>query len=310
MRLSQVDLNLFVVFETIYSRRNLTRAAEQLCITQPAVSNALNRMRKTFNDPLFVSTPQGMVPTPVADNIARHAGEALQLLNAAVHEGAAFDPAKARKTFRLGMSDLSEAIFLPALGEALRREAPGIGIESHYPGRREIPLELATGGVDLAIDIPSIDDPLLHHVPLLRDRYAVMLRHGHPFQGDTLTLEDYLALEHIHVSSRRRGIGQVDAELNRIGCRRSIQMRVQHYLVAPIVALRSDLALTAPIRLLSGYDARIIELPFPVSPLELHCYWHRSADQDQANQWLRARFLAFAGASLASPAAVQNYPDG
>ena len=84
MRLNQVDLNLFVVFETIYAKRNLTRAAEVLCISQPAVSNALQRMRKTFNDQLFVSTPQGMVPTPVAENIVGRVGEALQLLNSSV----------------------------------------------------------------------------------------------------------------------------------------------------------------------------------------------------------------------------------
>ena len=147
MRLNQVDLNLFVVFETIYAKRNLTWAAEVLCISQPAVSNALMRMRKTFNDQLFVSTPQGMVPTPVAENIAGRVGEALQLLNTSVQEADRFQPAFAKKTFRVSMNDLAEALLLPALGEILRLQAPGIRIESYFSNRRDVPQELAAGAL-------------------------------------------------------------------------------------------------------------------------------------------------------------------
>jgi DNA-binding transcriptional LysR family regulator len=295
MRLTQVDLNLFIVFDAIYDKRNLTRAAELLCVTQPAVSNALARMRRILDDPLFVSSPQGMVPTPLADSIANRVGEALQLLGAAINESGSFSAASANKVFRVSMADLAEALFLPALGEVLRGEAQGIGVESYYPGRREIPVELATGSVDLAIDIPLVDEPQLCHAPLLRDTYACLLRTEHPYQGDTLRMEDYLAFEHIHVSSRRKGFGQVDAELGKRGLQRSVKMRVQHYMVAPVIALQTDLALTAPRRLLERYDGRILELPFAVPPVELNCYWHRSADQDRANQWLRTKLVDIAG---------------
>lgn len=294
MRLSQLDLNLFVVFDAVYDKRNLTRAAELLCVTQPAVSNALGRMRKKLNDPLFVSTPQGMVPTPLADSIAARVGEALHLLGAAINEGDSFVASSTRKVFRVSMADLTEALFLPALSEVLHEEAQGISIESYYPGRREIPVELATGGVDLAIDIPLVDEPQLRHAPLLRDTYACMLRRGHPYEGETLRMEDYLAFEHIHVSSRRRGLGQVDAELGKLGLRRSVKIRVQHYVVAPVIALQTDLALTAPRRLLERYDGRIFDLPFATPPLELNCYWHRSADQDRANRWLRTTLVDIA----------------
>jgi DNA-binding transcriptional LysR family regulator len=108
-------------------------------------------------------------------------------------------------------------------------------------------------------------------------------------------MEDYLAFEHIHVSSRRKGFGQVDAELGKRGLQRSVKMRVQHYMVAPVIALQTDLALTAPRRLLERYDGRILELPFAVPPVELNCYWHRSADQDRANQWLRTKLVDIAG---------------
>jgi len=291
MRPPKLDLNLFVVFEAIYDKRNLTRAAEMLFITQPAVSNALARMRKAFDDPLFVSTPTGMVPTPLSENIIGRVREALQLLETSATEGDVFVPAASERTFRLSMPDLTEAILLPALGEVLQQQAPGMRIESYFTPRNEVPAALATGKIDFAIDVPLIDDPQLHQLPLGSDRYACMLRHDHPFAGDTLTMADYLALGHIQVSSRRQGSGLVDAELHRLGKRRQMQMRVQHYMVAPLIALRTDLALTAPVQLLQRYDARILELPFPLAKLEWHLYWHRSGEQDQANRWVRGEVI-------------------
>jgi DNA-binding transcriptional LysR family regulator len=293
MRLNQVDLNLFVVFETIYDKRNLTRAAEVLCISQPAVSNALARMRKTFNDQLFVSTPHGMVPTPVAQNIIGRVGEALQLLNASVQEADLFLPASASKVFRVSMNDLTETLLLPALGDVLQREAPGIRIESYFSKRNDVARELATGALDLAIDAPLIADPQLLHGPLASERYVCMLRRGHPLAGAPLTLENYLTMGHIHMSSRREGLGHVDAALNLLGRQRDIRMRVQHYMVAPLIALRTDLALTAPLGLVQGVDAILLELPFALPTLQWHLYWHRSADQDQANAWLRGQLLQF-----------------
>lgn len=293
MRLNQVDLNLFVVFETIYAKRNLTRAAEVLCISQPAVSNALMRMRKTFNDQLFVSTRQGMVPTPVAENIVGRVGKALQLLNASVQEADLFQPCNAKKIFRVSMNDLTEALLLPALGEILKLQAPGIRIESYFTNRRDVPRELAAGALDLAIDAPLINDPQLLHGPLSSERYVCMLRKGHPLVKQTLSLKDYLTLGHIHISSRREGLGHVDAALNKLGKARNIQMRVQHYMVAPLIAMRTDLALTAPVGLVQGYDAIQLELPFELPPLEWHLYWHRSADRDQANAWLRDKLQQY-----------------
>lgn len=287
MRLNQVDLNLFVIFETIYAKRNLTRAAEVLCISQPAVSNALARMRKTFDDQLFVSTPHGMVPTPVAENIVGRVGEALRLLDASVQEGKVFDPATAQKVFRVSMNDLAETLLLPLLGDQLQRQAPGVRVESYFSSRREFGRELAAGRLDLAIDAPLVSDPQLLHAPLLSEPYVCFLRQGHPMAGQPLTQERYLALDHIHVSSRREGLGHVDTALNQLGLQRRIQMRVQHYLVAPQVARRTDMALTAPARLVRDETLLALPLPFPVPPLALHLYWHRGADGDHANTWLR-----------------------
>ena len=304
MRLNKVDLNLFIVFDAIYTERNLTRAAQVLCITQPAVSNALARLRKTFNNPLFVRTPQAMVPTPVADNIIVHVREALRLLNTSVQEGDQFQPATAQKAFRVSMNDLPEALILPSLQQQLQQVAPNIQLASYYSNRQEVPQELTAGTLDLAIEAPIINDSQLYQRPLIKDRYVCMLRRRHPCANDPLTIERYLGLGHIHISSRKKGRGHTDLALNAMGMTRNIQLRVQHYMVAPLVAMRTDLALTVPLRLAQQYDAKILELPFELEQLELHLYWHKSADQDQANQWLRENLSRIVTADLdAKPSA-------
>ena len=145
MNLSKVDLNLFIVFDAIYTEANLTRAGQIVGITQPAVSNALSRLRETFNDPLFVRTAQGMVPTPMAQNIIGPVRNALALLRTSVQESRIFNPQQANKTFRISMTDLTEAVILPPLFQRLRRLAPAVLIESFLCKRRETTKELAAG---------------------------------------------------------------------------------------------------------------------------------------------------------------------
>ena len=290
MRLSQVDLNLFVVFDAIYTERNLTRAAEVLCITQPAVSNALNRLRKTLNDQLFVRTPQGMMPTPVSENIVARVREALQLLGSSVHEGGKFEPQRAEKEFRLSMNDLAEALMLPPLLEHVQQAAPGITLSSYQVPREEVGKELASGAVDFAVDVPLANAADLCHAPLSREEYVCLVRADHPEVGEQLTLEQYLALGHVHISSRRKGIGHVDMALNKLGKRRDIHLRLQHYMIAPRIVQRTNLAWTAPRALGRTLDLKAVELPFELQTLEWHLYWHKSADGDQANQWMRDIF--------------------
>ena len=223
MNLSKVDLKLFIVFDAIYTEANLTRAGQIVGITQPAVSNALARLRETFNDPLFVRTAQGMVPTPMAQNIIGPVRNALSLLRVSVQESRIFNPAQAAKTYRISMTDLTEAIILPPLFQRLRRLAPTVIIESFLSKRRETTKELAAGRLDFAVDAPLNTDPQVRHVKLMDDRYVCAMRKGHPMAGkEKLSLDDYLSLTHIHISSRRSGLGYVDLALGKMGIQRMI----------------------------------------------------------------------------------------
>ncbi len=298
MHLDRVDMNLFVVFDVIYGERNLTRAAEVLNLTQPAVSNALARLRNVFDDELFVRNPRGMEPTPVADNIIGMVREALTLLTCSLNEGAKFDPLRSEKIFRFSMNDLSEFLTLPPLLEALRGGGAQIKTHSYYVGRDDLVTAFASGQLDLAIDVPLINHPNLCHTALSRENYVCVVRAGHPQVGKQLSLESYLALDHLHVSSRRSGAGHVDVALNKLGYSRTITVRVQHYMVAPGIINHTDLAWTVPRALARRLNLNIVELPFELPPLEWHLYWHKSADNDQANTWMRQLLLGVVGPSV------------
>ena len=174
MNLSKVDLNLFIVFDAIYTEANLTRAGQIVGITQPAVSNALARLRETFNDPLFVRTAQGMVPTPMAQNIIGPVRNALSLLRVSVQESRIFNPSQAVKTYRISMTDLTEAVILPPLFQRRPYAAQALfprlldaiehpvlaalilDLANHVTRQRSVPRHPAVGGRGVA---PLLRDP-------------------------------------------------------------------------------------------------------------------------------------------------------
>ena len=295
MNLSKVDRNLFIVFDAIYTEANLTRAGQIGGITQPAVSNALARLRETFNDPLFVRTAQGMVPTPMAQNIIGPVRSALQLLRVSVQESRTFTPQQANKTYRISMTDLTEAVILPPLFQRLRRLAPAVQIESFLSKRRETTKELAAGRLDFAVDAPLNTDTQVRHVKLMEDRYVCALRQGHPLAKEKISLDEYLSLTHIQISSRRSGLGYVDLSLGKMGLQRRVALRSQHYMMASTVLQNTDMAMTVPERFARRHGLHYVQLPVnDVPSLETHLYWHESTDQDPANRWMREQIIEIA----------------
>lgn len=288
MNLHKIDLNLFIVFDVIYRERNLTKAAESLHITQPAVSNSLNRLRQAFNDRLFIRQSGTMVPTPLAESIVERIRNALTQLESSITEHDDFDPASSKKKFSFAMNDTAESYLLPLLITLLEEQAPQISIESFSVPRTEIAREFAAGEIDFALDVPLINEPFLVNEPLIQDRYVCVARHHHPqLQDETLTLEKYLALPHIHISSRRKGQGYIDLHLNKSGLQRNIQLRVQHSRAAPLIAAKTNLVLTIPETLANEHDLKIFDLPFELPRIDWHLYWPASHSNDKAHNWMR-----------------------
>ena len=291
MKLSNIDLNLFVVFDAIYTEGNLTRAGEIIGITQPAVSNSLSRLRSLFDDPLFVRTAEGMVPTPVAQNIIGSVRQALGLIRASVQESETFDPSISEKRFRISTNDLSQAILLPRIFKSLKKQAPQVAIDCYQVHRRDMSIELASGNLDLAIDVPLTPDPQIKQMRLSSNPYVCVVSKSNTLVKEELDLETYLKLKHIHISSRRGGLGHVDLALGKMGKKREIVLRTQNYLSTPQMAATTDFAVTVPLifgQFLSRtIDISYFELPFEIAPLEAFLYWHESTDKDQANIWIR-----------------------
>jgi DNA-binding transcriptional LysR family regulator len=291
VHLSQVDLNLFVVLEAIYREGNITRAGQQLNLTQPAISHALKRLRDLLQDPLFVRQGPRMVPTPFTRNMIEQVRQALQILETNLSQSRNFVPEHTRRNFHLSLWEYAEALILPPLLRRMTHAAPGMSITTSRVKRRDLETELASGSVDLAIDIPMTMSDRIRHKWLLNDPFVVMARQGHPAITDKLDLDTYLAQRHIQVSSRRHGPSLIDVELSRRGFRRQVFLRSQHNLTACMVASKTDMLLTLPERHAQLLNRVLMNQvhPFPLQAprLEAHLYWHESAENDPANRWLR-----------------------
>ncbi|HSZ60449.1 MAG TPA: LysR family transcriptional regulator [Terriglobales bacterium] len=296
MHLSQVDLNLFVVLEAIYREGNITRAGQQLNLTQPAISHALKRLRDLLQDPLFVRQGAHMVPTPFTRNMIDQVRQALQILETNLSQSRNFVPEHTRRNFNLSLWEYSEALILPPLLRRLKDASPGMSITTVRIRRRDLETELASGSVDLAIEIPMTVSDRIRHKWLLNEAFVVVARHDHPAIKDKLDLETYLKQRHIQVSSRRQGPSVIDIELSRRGLRRQIFLRNQHNQTACLVVSNTDMLLTLPERHAQLFNTgapstsaayRVYPFPLPAPRLEAHLYWHESVENDPANRWLR-----------------------
>ena len=309
MHLSQVDLNLFVVLEAIYREGNLTRAGRQLKLTQPAMSHALKRLRELLKDPLFIREGANMVPTPFSRNMINDVRQALQILEVNLYENRNFDPAHTRRNFQLGFWELMEAMILPRLTTVLAEAAPDVSVTTQRVKRREIEMELASGALDIVLDVPINMSDGIRYKPLFSDRIVVVARAGHPAIGRELDIDTYLSQDHILVSSRRYGPSLVDAELNRKGKKRQIVLRCQNYFAACRVASETNMLLTMPEHyaemLNSGFENRLHSFPLKsLQTLDIHMYWHESADNDPANRWLREQISKTAEEAIQTTAAA------
>ena len=294
MNLHRIDLNLFAVFDAIYTAGSLPKAADVLCITQPAVSNSLSRLRDLLNDPLFVRTGHTMTPTPVAQNIIVPAREALELLRKSVQASHVFDPMIAKKQFNFASRDLLEASIIPRLLTRLEDQAPNITLTNFDIGYNKIVAEMANGHLDFFADATSFSDPHLTKHKIANDRYVVVAKKNHPELRHGLTLEQFLKMDHINVSQNPKTQSLIDIELDKLGYKRSIKFSSQHFLTVPSALVKTNMIACLPYHLAKHYDVAIFELPFKVPKLEYFLYWHISMEDDHAHRWMREEIMEIA----------------
>jgi len=295
VNISDIDLNLLRVLDAVLRERSVTGAASRLGLTQPAVSNALGRLRRAFDDPLFVRTPRGMDPTPFARALAEPVHQALGLVEAALAQRAGFDAGSSTRGFRFYMSDIGEIFFLPPLIESVRREAPGVRIEAVALPLADIPAALATGELDFAVGfLPALPPPVRSR-RLFRDPYVCMMRADHAGIGATLTRRAFVEASHVLVSSMGSGHRVIEEALEKHGISRRIALRVPHFTVLPTVLERTDLLLTIPLRIARALEKegrlKALKLPVPIPAADIGLHWHERVERDPGNRWLRGMMV-------------------
>lgn len=295
--LRQLDLNLLLVFDALMQEQNLSRAAERLHMSQPAVSNALARLRTQLGEPLFRRTAKGMLPTPQALQLYTPVRQALHLLQLGLGPQAAFDGA-AEHRFRLCMNDYAQAQLLPPLLTLLRASAPGVVLSVQSDEAGSIPTRLATGDLDLAIDYLPFDDPDLCYQPFQEEELVVIARAGHPAFAGGLSVESYQGSQHVSVLPRGGRGSPLEIVLGSAKVRRQVQLYVPHYLPIPALVAGSDLLGTVPRRLAEQfakvYALAIAPLPLALPPIQVSLIWHRQQDAAPGLAWLRERIVEVA----------------
>lgn len=289
--LRAVDLNLLVILEALLSERHLSRAAERLHMSQPAVSHALARLRHLLGDPLLLRGKGGFQPTARALALARPLAEALQSVRC-VLGGAVFEAATAQRVFRLAMSDYGAALVLPALLRRLRVEAPGIDLAISYASRPTVMAGVQDGELDLALGVfPQLPEQL-HRETLFEETFVCALDPASLAPGASLRLDTYLARPHVLVASNEAGMAaEVDAAVAQLGQARRIAVRLPHWTVASEILMGTDLILTVARRAVQGNLVQGLALyspPFAIAPFRFEAIRHRRTDGDAGIAWLRA----------------------
>lgn len=284
------DLNLLRVFLAISDLRSLTAAGERLGLTQPAVSHALRRLRVLFDDPLFVRTPTGMIPTDAALRLHAPLTQAFGIINDAVQQIAKFDPATAQRVFRVSMSDMSEFYFLPPLLAMLDRSARGIRLEIANVSVDSVSSAMRSGKIDLALGyVPGLDPGCISRT-LFVDEHVCVLRAGHPLRKLKPTKEDLANLRYVYASTNATGHRMVEQWLEELNLRRDIVLRLPHFVVAPEIVQHTDLAVIFPRSIAQRFNRtkafRILPLPFALPPIEIQVHSHSQFAADPGIAWL------------------------
>ena len=298
-----LDLNLLRVFDVVMAERNLTRAAERLSLTQPAVSNALKRLREAVGEDLLTRSAHGVIPTPRAEALWPEVRSALGRLRGVLAPGE-FDPQADAINFRITMADATAALFMPQLVAQIEQSGAQANLRSLPLTTRDPSALLERGDADIAVGffpdtvaalLAQGDGALLRRQRLNEGEYTCVMRRGHPLAKQPLTLDAYCAAHHLLVSLSGRDHGLADQVLAALNRTRRVVLTVNQYFTAGRVVANSDLLTVLPAYFIesTGYRDQLVSrpLPFALPSLHLEMLWHIRNDRSSAHQWLRARLL-------------------
>ena len=290
--LAAIDLNLLVAFEAMLEQQSVTLAAEQLQIGQPAMSAALNRLRRLFEDELFVRLGRQMQPTLKAQTIAPGLLAALQQIRQAIASSQTFHPATSDRAFALGSSDYTSFVLVPPLLELSHQTAPLLNFRLVGFEKDSVGTLLEQGAIEVAVGVFPHLPRQTQCEPLFEERFVGIARQAHPaLEQGAMSLETYMSLSHALATLRRDNSGAIDRALGKQGLERRITLTTPHMLVLPFVIASSDLVAAVPyrvaLRLASSCQLTIFELPIATKPWMVSMLWSTFSGRDEATRWLR-----------------------
>jgi DNA-binding transcriptional LysR family regulator len=284
-----MDLNLLKALDALLDERNVTRAAERLGITQPAMSGMLTRLRDSFDDPLFSRTQRGIIPTQRALDLSKPVKQVLREIDTLL-QPPVFVPSSASLTFTIAATDYAlRAIAVPFLS-ALKVKAPRIKVSLLPVENERVHAQLEQGQIDLALLTPGSTPLDLHARDLFEEHYVCVMREDHPAaNGRKLTLSEFCALDHALVSYEGGGFyGITDDVLEQLGAKREVTLSVKSFLILPEILRSSDMVAVLPSRLVSGMQGLAIsEPPIAVPGFTKIAAWHERTHHDSAHRWIR-----------------------
>jgi DNA-binding transcriptional LysR family regulator len=301
MNISKIDLNLLVYLDVLLREKNVTRSADQLSITQPAMSNGLKRLRELFSDPILVRTSEGMMPTARALQLQPVVRDVLSKLEATIQPETEFEPLSSSRTFRIMASDYAETTLLAKVLGELRTKAPSVTLDIVTPSDVSFH-DVELGKVDMAINRFEELPMSFHQKVIWYDTFSCMVNKDHPCLPN-FDLDSYLEHQHVWVSKTGFGVGVgidpnevqklgwVDAELDRLGKKRNIRVFTRHYHMAMWLAKEQGLIATLPTKATELYadndKVKVLERPFDITPIALKMAWSPLLHHDVGHIWLR-----------------------
>lgn len=291
-KLRRLDFTLLLVFHHLLKLRKSTEVAEQLGLSQSAISHALARLRDIFGDPLFIRLPDGLRPNSTALSLEPHVNTLIALAADIMDRNSRFDPATSTRLFRIGTIDFVSALLAPLLLEHFARHAPDARFAMRFISGSAALETARSGSVDLLVGRYDTLPPDFSSLHLSDEGYSVVSRRNCAHLRDGLTLDRYVAADHMLVSFSGDLYGSADQALSRLGKARRVVASVPSFLTALATAGQSDVITTVPARLARQYrnafNLDIFETPFPISPFQLSIVSHRRTDTDQGLKWLKS----------------------
>ena len=305
LNLRALDLNLLPVFDALMREQHLSRAAEHLAMSQPAVSNALKRLRHTFNDDLFVRTAQGLKPTPRAQELQQAIQPALRLIQAGCMESN-FDPLNSQQTLHISLNSAAEYLIAPSIHTWLQAEAPNMTVQLQPDYLDDIPARLKEGRLDFAIDYIGFGDSQFHSTKLTEEDLVVICRAEHPQLNGHITLEQFQILPQVsliprsslaHKQSHLRGT-PIEQLMGKDLPHRNLTMHVSSFVSIPHIIAQSDLIAVVPKQIAQQFNLahtsnpqhahlQCLALPFNYPQVGIQLLWHKSREHDMAHKWAR-----------------------